>query len=655
MLFPAQAFAQFSCNGATDGLVVSPPPFFEGDTVRMEIGIGASTIQNGNFIEIPEWSYFVDCGTTDQWPNCTDQPSDVEYLGNIVTNCVNGAGDDIVWSAVNASEVVFTATNGPARLPALSQCTIQFDIRVNTLGPGLNSISGRQGFNSGVCDNDEPGGATGGITINVESCSIDLVKEVSVDGGTNWFDANSSTGPNLEFPPGDALYRLIVENTGTADFVEDIVINDAALGIAGATIPGLAAGAQVTVGSGDISQLNALGRCVSAGAIENTSEATGVCRSDTLVDDSDSDNAWVNCVPPPEIDILKEVSVDGGTTWFDANIPADFPPAVEFPHGAMYRVEVCNTGQVDLVNVTVDDPELGIAGFVVGALAVGECRLLTAGDIPALTVAERCDAPGTFTNVAFANGDSAETGTPADEVSDPANMVCERPPGDAICRTPGFWGARGGDDGDASYKHGRNITLETIGLGTGLEICGNLITNTDLGSSASAIEAICISKGDPMAKYIRMATSAALNCELADCGGISDLLVQCNADCIAGDEDAMNACAGELGCFNEGGVYVEGECHFAGTCHPIGSDGVGGSGQICSFDSDKQDADPNLACGISDEKCYRVETCHDRELCPDGVDGDFCFEPPGPASSPKKCNKARKTTPYIFDIPGWVN
>jgi hypothetical protein len=50
--------------------------------------------------------------------------------------------------------------------------------------------------------------------------------------------------------------------------------------------------------------------------------------------------------------------------------------------------------------------------------------------------------------------------------------------------------------------------------------------------------------------------------------------------------------------------------------------------------------------------------------CPDYYDGhenepldgsDLCFEPLGAASSPGKCNAARQTTPYIFDINGWVN
>jgi len=122
--------------------------------------------------------------------------------------------------------------------------------------------------------------------------------------------------------------------------------------------------------------------------------------------------------------------------------------------------------------------------------------------------------------------------------------------GDEICRTPGFWGARGGDAGDGNlYKHGQNITLAVIG--DGLDVCGQEITNTDLADSESAIEAICINKGDPRAKLMRMLTSAALNCSLGTCNANTSALISvCNDICFANtDVGDMNVCQGALGCF----------------------------------------------------------------------------------------------------------
>ena len=914
VLLPAQAFAQLSCDGSTSGQVVTSPPFFEGDTTRLEIGIGATSIQGGSYIEIPGWSYFLDCAASDIWPSCTDQPSDVEYLGNISTNCVNGAGEPIVWNASNANEVDFVATNGPVRVLAGSQCQISFDIRTNTLAPPDNfRVRGRQGFNTGVCDNDEPGSAAGGLTIVYGSCSIDIEKQVSVTGGAPFFDADTSPGIDLEYPPGDALFQLLVTNNGTTDYVEPIKIVDPGLGI-DTTIPALLAGQSATVSASGtpplISALAASGWCTTPGPKENTSEATGVCRSSELVDASDNNNAWVNCVPPPSIAILKEISLDGNAPWFDANDAASAPvteydsdayyrltvtndglvdlvdvtindatlgigpvnignlaagantvltsgstgfgalyavdrcteagtflntatadgdsavtgtpatqatdpanlvcveppsitilkeisldgnapwfdandaasaPVTEYdsdayyrltvtndglvdlvdvtindatlgigpvnignlaagantvltsgstgfgalyavdrcttagtflntatadgksaitglavpqasdpanlvcvppplidilkeisldgnapwydandaasapvavpPSDAYYRITVTNTGLVDLVNVTINDATLGIGPVNIGNLAAGANTVLTSGStgFGALYAVDRCTTDGTYLNTATADGDSAETGKAAPQVSDPANLVCDSP-GMAICRTPGFWGARGGDE--KADKGSRNITLEV--LGDGFEICGIPITDTDVASGNSAIEAICINKGDPLAKYIRMATSAALNCNLADCGEIETVLANCNAACIADDQDtdALNACAAELGCFNEGGMYIDGQCHFAGECYFDGEP----TGEVCSFDSDGDNAEPSVPCLGQGEVCERVETCHDRNLCPDLEDdgqlngSDFCFEPPGPASSPKKCNDARKNGDYIFDF-----
>ena len=337
---------------------------------------------------------------------------------------------------------------------------------------------------------------------------------------------------------------------------------------------------------------------------------------------SDSDSHSVDLIDP-SVDLTKECRPDPVRPGEDIN----------------WAITIDNTGDIDL-DCVVNDP---IAGFfdepvsvpAFGSEVLNASRTVEDSDAPVIsnTATVVCPIPG-FDNT----------------VDDEDTADCEVVTGVARCRTPGFWGSRGGDDGDATYKHGENYTLLALALSGGFEICGSLVDNTDLGDPGSAIEAICISKGDPMAKYMRMATSAALNCNLGDCGYIEDLLVSCSSDCEAGDEDAMNACAAELGCFNEGGIYEEGMCVFAGTCY-VDGDTANEPGDACSYDSDRDGDLPVLDCMNEGEFCVRDETCHDRDLCPDG--GDYCWESLGPASSPKKCNKARKTTPYIFDITGW--
>jgi len=206
-----------------------------------------------------------------------------------------------------------------------------------------------------------------------------------------------------------------------------------------------------------------------------------------------------------------------------------------------------------------------------------------------------------------------------------------------ICRTPGFWGTHGGTEKAGST----NITLALLNAYNAvndpdLQICGQTINNTTLGSVNSALEAICASpKGDQRIQLARQLTSAALNCIITNasgvpvegsctdfgaglagdvCSGVSigGIFDACNDACAAGDvtadvdldddpltPDVAVSCIGAIDCFNNGGVINEttGECEEA-----------------------------------------EGETCHDRQL----VNGCFDFQPPGPAGSPRECNDSRK-------------
>ena len=186
---------------------------------------------------------------------------------------------------------------------------------------------------------------------------------------------------------------------------------------------------------------------------------------------------------------------------------------------------------------------------------------------------------------------------------------------DEICRTPGFWGTHGG-----SEKGGPNITQAVLNETGPISICGVTISTTDL-TATSAIEAICVSpKGQQTLQLARQLTAAALNCGMTNsvscggggqnpgtniCGGVSieDVFNACNEACAAGltspasGDFAGISCIEAIDCFNNGGSGLDAE-------------------GVCTGDSG----------------------CHDRPL----VNGCFNFQNPGPASSPKKCNDARK-------------
>jgi hypothetical protein len=250
-----------------------------------------------------------------------------------------------------------------------------------------------------------------------------------------------------------------------------------------------------------------------------------------------------------------------------------------------------------------------------------------------------CDHNDTVTPTCDPNCEECDTTTGTCVPLDPLPTICV--PGEEICRTPGFWGTHGGTEKEG---HSENITLAVLNAYCGtLEVCGQLITNTDECSVESALEAICVSpKGDSCLQLGRQLTAAALNCaitkstnsetgacEFPECvdstGGVGPaceglsigaIWAACNTACgedpcdvtadVDLDEDPNTPdvevnCIGAIDCFNNGFTILP-----DGTC------------------------DDTLPTG-----------CHERELC-----GDFV--PPGAAGSPKECADSRKNCVTIF-------
>ncbi len=194
----------------------------------------------------------------------------------------------------------------------------------------------------------------------------------------------------------------------------------------------------------------------------------------------------------------------------------------------------------------------------------------------------------------------------------PLPDICE---GEAICRTPGFWGTHGGEEQPRS----QNITQAVIDAGGGLSICGESIINTDVDDASSAIEATCIHvKGKIERQLARQLTAAALNCIIsgggADCSGTalySSIFSSCNDICADKNSGAdvprsdMTACIAHIDCLNNGGIFGEG---------------------ICDGDSG----------------------CHEATLVNEALGLDF--EPPGPAGSSDACQEANQNACGVLNI-----
>jgi hypothetical protein len=133
-------------------------------------------------------------------------------------------------------------------------------------------------------------------------------------------------------------------------------------------------------------------------------------------------------------------------------------------------------------------------------------------------------------------------------------------------------------------------------------------------------------------QVVRQLTVASLNCAISNCDDYqTGLIAMCN-DACAGDMAAdYNMCVDQLDCFNNGGTWDEfAGCLFPGIC-------AGPTAPLetaCEMDSD---------CG--EGNYCEPDNCHTRDLCPE--DGKICWEPLGPASSPRKCNAARKNDTFV--------
>ncbi|MDZ4348830.1 MAG: hypothetical protein U1A22_04770 [Xanthomonadaceae bacterium] len=435
------------------------------------------------------------------------------------------------------------------------------------------------------------------ILVCVGDPMIDLLKEISIDGGTTWFDANDvGTAPTAVWP-SDASYRVTVTNIGTAPLV-NITVSDMDLAIPATAIPNLdpTESYVITSGNAGFEALFAADRCTGSGTFFNTAQTSGQSAETGEVVTA-GDPAILRCVGNPDIDLLKEISIDGGTTWFDANDAGSAPTAFA-PSDAYYRLTVTNTGTADLENITVSDPTLGLVDVPVDNLAIGASVVLDSGSLgfAALFAQDRCTTAGEFPNNASTQGDSAETGETVSD-SDPAVLLCEVQFAE-ICRTPGFWSTHAGTEKNKAS----NLTQLTIdAAGGSLSICGTTIDNTTVGSAFSALEAMCVSpKGDQRLQLARQLTAMALNCVVSGGG----------ADCSGTSGESLFQAANEA-CAN----------------------GVANAGDYIA----PVDAFNN---GVNSD-------CHERDLSESDV-FDGVSPLPGPAGSPKACNAARTNNVIVL-------
>jgi hypothetical protein len=125
--------------------------------------------------------------------------------------------------------------------------------------------------------------------------SMTIQKAISVDGGSNWFDADTAgSAPTVYFPSG-AQYRLSVNNNGAVDLV-NVTVSDVVIGINSYSIGNLAIGATAVLDSGDVTQLGQAQVCSFATTFTNTASAIGESSLTGTSVGPVSDSANLNCI-----------------------------------------------------------------------------------------------------------------------------------------------------------------------------------------------------------------------------------------------------------------------------------------------------------------------------------------------------------------------
>ncbi|MFC1695440.1 hypothetical protein ACFL1C_04875 [Pseudomonadota bacterium] len=366
-----------SCNPNLDFKLANPGPIFLGDTVRISANLGAKDIVGGEWMDIYAFGYALNCHIGEDFANCTSEGNVVEFIGNLTTTCKQADGiTDVKLNFPEDNVIEINTVGGAIRVLPGQQCNVQFDARIESLAPeGDNLIVQAMGWPvdgwpATKCSNGLTSSASSTLGLVVRDCDIDIQKEVSVDN-VNWFAADSAeTAPALQLG-GTAYYRLIVKNTGTADFVQPVSIVDAALGI-DTTIPALGKGQEVTLTGAQIEELTSVGRCKVVGNLSNTASAGSVCRiGDPGITASSDDSAYLVCTGAASVDIEK------ATNGFDADTPTG--PQIPVGGAVAWTYVVTNDGTLPLTNVAVsDDQSVTVDCGSQTTLAVGASMTCTA-------------------------------------------------------------------------------------------------------------------------------------------------------------------------------------------------------------------------------------------------------------------------------------
>jgi hypothetical protein len=264
--------------------------------------------------------------------------------------------------------------------------------------------------------------AEGGLVDKVTPCAI-LQKQISLDKGNAFMETAAIAAPH------GAQYRFIVTNCGNVA-LSNGTITDASLGLSSVSIPKhgtLLPKTSVTITKNNegFKSLDRPGQCLHPETFTNTAgfAATSTAGNIQVI----SNWTVLACTGATEIDIKKQISVDNGVTWLDADTTSTAATAFA-PHQASYRLILTYSGKAELVDVVINDLTLEIFKVPVpgGRLDVGRQVIINSSDpgFANLSQPDRCLSPGVFPNIASVIG-LTQNGQRV-IASNPAFLICKK-------------------------------------------------------------------------------------------------------------------------------------------------------------------------------------------------------------------------------------
>jgi hypothetical protein len=442
---------------------------------------------------------------------------------------------------------VVTDQNFPAGTPSTVLGTFTCDMPNPASGLATARVTGAGDLES---LDPTPFTITRDLTVTIQSCLVQVDKQVSCDGGVTWVDqgfvtSNEDGTFSCQGVNGitTIMVRYAARNTGELPLFSCSL--DDSNNLFDLDIDGVAITTPLEVGA-------------STGFLPGP--AAPLC-SDAL-DDAEPNTATVNCFCTPELVTTLKTSASDSANVICQSVPELSlvklcPEPGAAGTNAISITASATSADVGFVNCTVTDSIFlsdptcpanvgtGTPVALTGAtfnLAAGASA--TATGVVGPLAADACNTASVTCTIA---GTTA-TRTATDDV------VCTAPGRGCVTRTPGFWG-----------NHPA-ITSQFLDV----EVCGVTLNNVDAGSPSSAIEAICsVGRdgkvlGPQLTQLVRQCTAAALNIAASAEGGgncstnfpnlTNQMANCCSAESVCtgfpNDNFTVNSCIEILDAFN---------------------------------------------------------------------------------------------------------